>query len=193
MRSKDMNKEKVIIETALAMITEVGLSGFKMSDLAKKADLATGTLYIYFKNKEDVIRSIFIYILHTVSTDVNFGIDRTRELKDNFKQICYIYVSELVKHPEYKIFLDQFFRSPYCEPTDFAFYDESAFTNSIYKLIKSAQEQKILKPMAPELIILLTRGTLQNYAMQVIHSQKMLEMEVFDEVFDFIWTGGSVN
>jgi AcrR family transcriptional regulator len=47
-RPRDENKIEVIYEATLKLVLETGFNGLKMADVAKAANLATGTLYIYF-------------------------------------------------------------------------------------------------------------------------------------------------
>src|SRR5437764_3374776 len=55
MTATDEHKEKSIREKALKMIVKEGIKGFSMQKLAKAANVSPGTLYIYFKDKEDLI------------------------------------------------------------------------------------------------------------------------------------------
>jgi len=59
MRLKEGNKEKDIIESAIKIFAEKGFHNSKISDIAKDANVATGSVYRYFKNKEDIIINIF--------------------------------------------------------------------------------------------------------------------------------------
>ncbi|MGJ9457141.1 TetR/AcrR family transcriptional regulator [Oceanobacillus sp. CF4.6] len=55
------NKPKYnqIIEAAVRVIAENGYHGSQISKIAKAAGVADGTIYLYFKNKEDVLVSVF--------------------------------------------------------------------------------------------------------------------------------------
>ncbi|MFC4022602.1 TetR/AcrR family transcriptional regulator [Oceanobacillus longus] len=55
------NKPKYnqIIEAAVRVIAENGYHGSQVSKIAKAAGVADGTIYLYFKNKEDVLVSVF--------------------------------------------------------------------------------------------------------------------------------------
>src|SRR5690348_11655773 len=55
MRTRDELKEQVIRQKALEMIVGEGFDGFSMQKLAKAADVSPATIYIYFKDKEDLI------------------------------------------------------------------------------------------------------------------------------------------
>jgi TetR/AcrR family transcriptional regulator, fatty acid metabolism regulator protein len=55
------NKPKymLIIDAAVDVIAENGYHASQVSKIAKKAGVADGTIYLYFKNKEDILVSVF--------------------------------------------------------------------------------------------------------------------------------------
>jgi len=55
MRTRDVNKEQAIQEKAIEMIVKHGLDGFSMQKLAKAANVSPATLYIYYKDRDDLI------------------------------------------------------------------------------------------------------------------------------------------
>ena len=55
MRVRDENKEALVKEQALALLVELGFTGFSMHKLAKAAQVSPATLYIYYKDKDDLI------------------------------------------------------------------------------------------------------------------------------------------
>ncbi len=56
---KNRPKYGQIIEAALQVIAENGYHSSQVSKIAKQADVADGTIYLYFKNKEDILISVF--------------------------------------------------------------------------------------------------------------------------------------
>ncbi len=48
------DKRKKILEVALKLFTSLGFHETKLDEVAKQADIAKGTLYLYFKSKEDL-------------------------------------------------------------------------------------------------------------------------------------------
>lgn len=59
MSQKKQNKRTRIIEAAIIKIAEKGYHSARMSDIAKEAQVADGTIYNYFQNKEHLLLSIF--------------------------------------------------------------------------------------------------------------------------------------
>jgi TetR/AcrR family transcriptional regulator, fatty acid metabolism regulator protein len=55
----DKPKYKQIIDAAVIVIAENGYHQSQVSKIAKQAGVADGTIYLYFKNKEDILISLF--------------------------------------------------------------------------------------------------------------------------------------
>lgn len=51
-----------IIEAAIAEADEKGFSNLKMENVASRLDISRATLYLYVKNREDLISSAFVFI-----------------------------------------------------------------------------------------------------------------------------------
>ncbi|PBI84497.1 putative HTH-type transcriptional regulator [Flavobacterium sp. ACN2] len=62
MRTRDTNKEEIVKQKAIEMIVAQGVEGFGMNRLAKECGVSVATLYIYYSDKEDLIRKIGIEI-----------------------------------------------------------------------------------------------------------------------------------
>ncbi|MCZ2258049.1 TetR/AcrR family transcriptional regulator [Sporosarcina sp. G11-34] len=56
---RDKPKYKQIVDAAVIVIAENGYHQAQVSKIAKEAGVADGTIYLYFKNKEDILVSVF--------------------------------------------------------------------------------------------------------------------------------------
>lgn len=56
---KNRPKYNQIIDAAVIVIAESGYHQAQVSKIAKQAGVADGTIYLYFKNKEDILISLF--------------------------------------------------------------------------------------------------------------------------------------
>lgn len=62
MRTRDTNKEEIVKQKAIEMLVKLGIEGFGMNRLAKECSVSVATLYIYYADKEDLIKKIGIEI-----------------------------------------------------------------------------------------------------------------------------------
>jgi TetR/AcrR family transcriptional regulator, fatty acid metabolism regulator protein len=58
-RNGVVDKREAILRAATSVFAEKGFFNSKVADIAKAAGVADGTVYLYFKNKDDVLHSIF--------------------------------------------------------------------------------------------------------------------------------------
>ncbi|PWB26428.1 TetR/AcrR family transcriptional regulator [Flavobacterium sp. HTF] len=81
MRIRDIDKEKLVIEKAIDQIVRDGFQGFSMNKLAKACNISVATLYIYYKDKDDLIQKIgaSVALEFFSSTIKNFSPDMSFE------------------------------------------------------------------------------------------------------------------
>ncbi len=72
-------RPKQILEAALAVFAERGLATARLEDIAKRAGLSKGTIYLYFPNKEELFREV---IRNSVIAFIERAEARLEELKD---------------------------------------------------------------------------------------------------------------
>jgi TetR/AcrR family transcriptional regulator, multidrug resistance operon repressor len=58
MRTRDIDKQKLVKQKAIEMLVRGGFQEFSMNKLARAADISVATLYIYYKDKDDLIKKI---------------------------------------------------------------------------------------------------------------------------------------
>ena len=68
-REKERRRQQIIV-AAKRVFTQKGLSKTTMEDIAKESELSPGTLYLYFKNKEELYASLSLRILQFLSIRV---------------------------------------------------------------------------------------------------------------------------
>jgi len=58
-RQRSDDKRRKILQAAVKVFAKKGYFGAKVSEIARKAGVADGTIYLYFRNKEDILVSLF--------------------------------------------------------------------------------------------------------------------------------------
>lgn len=189
MRTKDEVKEQLILDTALRLIMQTGLVGLKMSELAKEAGVATGTLYVYFDDKPALIQRLYAYLLRKSLCDLSTGITETDPLRIKIQKITHNYLTDTIEKPEYVAFFEQYFRSPYFVETDATRAEEARMMQPIYELIVVGQQQTLIKDASPDLLVTLVCGMLNELARQVHLTKQPLSPEDWQLTFSVIWDG----
>jgi TetR/AcrR family transcriptional regulator, fatty acid metabolism regulator protein len=76
-RKKEGNKETAILEAAVKVFAENGYHQSKISKIAEVAGVATGSVYLYYKSKEDIVLKIFDEVWLKLSKELEQTIQRT--------------------------------------------------------------------------------------------------------------------
>lgn len=58
-RRREGDKRQRILQGAVKVFARKGYFGARISEIAKRAGVADGTIYLYFRNKEDILVSLF--------------------------------------------------------------------------------------------------------------------------------------
>ena len=115
MRTSDENKVRSISEKALKMMVKEGLNGFSMQKLAKAADVSPATIYIYFKDKEDLVAQICMDAGKKMM-DITFkNFDPSMSFSEGLRVQWVNRAKYCMKYPEQMHFLEQLRHSPYSE------------------------------------------------------------------------------
>src|SRR5262245_6648576 len=62
-KEKANGKYEAILRAAIRVFARSGFFNSKVADVASEAGVADGTVYLYFKNKDDILISIFNHVM----------------------------------------------------------------------------------------------------------------------------------
>jgi len=110
-RQKDETKAQDILRATLDEVQAVGLAGLSIEAVARRAGVATGTVYIYFKGKDALLDALY---LHTKQKFSAFVLrDEGLPLRAAFAQISKAYLDYVVQNSAEIVFMGQMANSPY--------------------------------------------------------------------------------
>jgi TetR/AcrR family fatty acid metabolism transcriptional regulator len=101
------NKADAIIDAAVAVFAENGFSGAKMSGIAERAGVADGTLYEYFRSKEDLLLSIPVRRFERYFRNVSEAFEIKNPVRKLRRMIKYHFSSFLSERQFLQVFLLQ--------------------------------------------------------------------------------------
>src|SRR5215213_5665592 len=78
-RERSNGKYEAILRAAIKVFGRCGFFNAKVADVAREAGVADGTVYLYFKNKDDILVSIFN---HVMDEALALGRSRLAEIED---------------------------------------------------------------------------------------------------------------
>jgi TetR/AcrR family fatty acid metabolism transcriptional regulator len=94
-REKANGKYKAILRAAIKVFARSGFFNSKVADVAREAGVADGTVYLYFKNKDDILVSIFNHVMDEALTNGRARLEDVREPVDKLKRIVHAHLDRL--------------------------------------------------------------------------------------------------
>ncbi|MCP4020900.1 MAG: TetR/AcrR family transcriptional regulator [Desulfobacteraceae bacterium] len=90
-REKERRKEE-IIEAARKVFSIKGFNRATMEEIASEAELSPGTLYLYFKNKEELHTSLSISILEHLCDKVKNVVDQKITIEEKIERFRDVFI-----------------------------------------------------------------------------------------------------
>lgn len=97
---KKKEKYEAILDAAVTVFAEHGYYGSQISRIARQAGVADGTIYLYFKNKEDLLISLFQDRLGKLVDILHEQIRETDSANSALRKLCEIHYGELEQNPD---------------------------------------------------------------------------------------------
>ena len=187
MREKDPNKVDAIYKATLKLVLREGFSGLKMSEVAKEAKVATGTLYLYFENKEDLISQLYLDLKQQSTAGILKEYDSKAPFMVNFEKIWKAAVAVQLKSPEAAAFHEQYYRSPYVKASVKQEIDKLWLP--VMELIERGKKERLLKDVPTELLLLQIIGLMNELVRQ--HHANMIKatQDLINIAFEMTWDG----
>lgn len=178
-------KKQDIFKTTLTLIAAQGLHATPMSQIATESGAAVGTIYHYFKSKEELVQALYVEIhkeleeiAHPDEVDIkNYQIEFTALFLRVFKF--------LIQNPQKFYFLQQYENSPYGS------LEGELNSNIEYPLkpdfFRLGQEQKLIKQTPLSLITNIVYSNITNLVRLHLSEKIALDKEILQLVIDGCW------
>ncbi|NLN61025.1 MAG: TetR/AcrR family transcriptional regulator [Deltaproteobacteria bacterium] len=157
---KTPDKRDDIMQATLELIAEHGFHGTSMAMIGERADVGAGTIYRYFKSKENLINAVNQELTEKiVASLLQAGTAKGKPLRERFLYLATGFCKYLIDHPIHFCFLEQYYNSPY----GVSFRRERLFGKSkdhdiFLGLFEEGIKQKTLKDLPLPLLFALAFG-----------------------------------
>jgi TetR/AcrR family transcriptional repressor of multidrug resistance operon len=169
------------IRTALRdLVAERGFHGASMSAVAKAAGVATGTAYVHYESKEELVYATYLEIKAGLSAAVLADFDDGAGPFEAWRHILTTAYDFLVDEPESARFLTQLEESPYYEEADSRLQRAG---DPLYEIAGGEEFATLLIPLPYEVIYALSFGV----AVRLIAAGVRLKPEEIDQLVEATW------
>jgi TetR/AcrR family fatty acid metabolism transcriptional regulator len=89
------DKREAILRAAISVFAHNGYFNSKVADIAREAGVADGTVYLYFKSKEDILHSIFDRSVDDALGAARKQVEQVRDPREKLRQIALLHLERL--------------------------------------------------------------------------------------------------
>jgi len=187
MKPRDEKKTEQIFNATLKLVQEYGLAGITMSKIAKASKLATGTIYIYFPGKEELINALFTECRKSSAAIYFTGYNPDMPFKLGFKTIWMNLLHYQIEKFREAVFLDQCYHSPFIEESTKEITRK--LFQPLHKLIEQGKKEGLVKDMDTFLLLTFMKGSISEIVRYSFYSGRKINTAMMEQAFNLCWDG----
>jgi AcrR family transcriptional regulator len=142
MRTRDQKKYDAIVDASIKLTNKLGFDGISIAKIAKKAKVSPATIYIYFKNKEDLFTQLYVDIRKKMSQGALQGLEEGMATEEAFKSIWYHSFTYNLLHREYIKYRERFEQTTMMRGIK---HEEFTLFQTVDELLKRGIKEKTIK------------------------------------------------
>lgn len=185
MKYRDDSKIDALIAATIDLVFEQGLVGITISKVAKRAKVATGTVYIYFSSKEVLLIHTFTSLKKRVIDNVTDDIDFSQPFLPTMKKLWLNYFNHMLKNQKEEVFIEQFKYSPFASKVKVGELEE--VERPIAEFLEVGKQELLIKNEDNSLIYGALVGITREMAKTIYQGQMKFDTIVADKMFKIVW------
>lgn len=184
-KPKDENKIEQIFQSTLKMVAVDGFGGLRMSDVAKEAGIATGTLYIYFKDKQSLVDALYLHLKKEMAAKYIIKEDFTKPYKQCFDAIWKKYFEATIKNRHASAYIEQYYRSPFYNKKSKDVAHQSL--SLIYELLERGKKEKLIKNIDNALLLAQLNGPVLDISKMIQAGNIKMNKQTLAHALQMAW------
>lgn len=184
---KDFDKKEAIFQATLELVSKHGFHSSPMSEVAKKANVAAGTIYHYFKSKDELICALYVYKREKTLQSIFKNDDPSKPFKDRFRHFYLQMINYFYANPKEFYFLEQFMNSPYIAMIKKE--DITRLEQPIYDFLRKAVFTQVVRDIPPKILIAMVTGSANALIKLRLSGEFIMTSSDLEMAFFTCWDG----
>jgi AcrR family transcriptional regulator len=186
-----MDKKQAILKSVLKLVNREGFYHLNMKNIAKEAGVAAGTIYLYFKGKEDLINALYGMIVREFNQSVLKVYDESKSVKDNFYDMLDKAIDFYLNAPDNFSFIEQYTYAPFLFKEN---QDENfLLLLPIYKLMRVGKKQSVIRNIPDAILLALIHGPMNTIIkLHLAHKTDLNKKGSKQKFFEAAWQAVAV-
>ena len=190
-KEKTNGKYEAILRAAIKVFARSGFFNSKVADVAREAGVADGTVYLYFKNKDDILVSIFNHVMEEA---LALGRERLAEVSDpveKLKRIVHAHLDRIGRDRDLAVVFQVELRSSTKFMEQFSATKVTEYLDMIRGVIEEGKKQGMFRSgLNTTIAAKVLFGALDEMATNWVLSRKRYSLvSTADPVIDLVMNG----
>jgi TetR/AcrR family fatty acid metabolism transcriptional regulator len=143
--TRSTDKHERILDAAISVFAESGFFNARVSDIADRAGVAAGTVYLYFRNKEEILMAAinrpFVAFLERARSElVSIGDPRAR-----LRRLAFLHLDALGSNRSLAVVVQMELRQSVRFLSEFSHQQLSAYLDLIREVIREGQQAGLFR------------------------------------------------
>src|SRR6266850_774961 len=194
-RNGTSGKRELILRAATRVFARNGYFNSKVADIAREADVADGTVYLYFKSKEEILHSIFDQNMAEAIASGRVLIEKLRDPGEKLRRIAMLHLERLGADRDLAVVFQVELRGSTKFMREFSAAGFAEYLGLLRKTFEEGQRSGVFrKDLNAKLVSKILFGALDEMATNWIISKRNYKLEpMADIVLDIFLNGVSVK
>ena len=145
LRSQPNGKYEAILRAAIKVFSRSGFFNSKVADVAREAGVADGTVYLYFKNKDDILVSIFNHVMDEALALGRKRLEKISDPLEKLKQIVQAHLGLLGRDRDLAVVFQVELRSSTKFMEQFSSTKVTEYLDQIRGVIEEGQKKGVFR------------------------------------------------
>jgi len=185
MKEKVQDKKALVLKATLELISEQGFCGTPVSQIAKKANVAVGTIYLYFPTKEDLINTLYIDIKTHLAQYIFKNYSESTPTRESFLILLRNIADYFIGRPTEFLFIEQYSNSPLIT-ADTRNGGIEIFAE-VSSLFKKAGEENLIKELPTAMLINIATGAILSIVKLCLFGNVKVDKPTLNTGLEAIW------
>ena len=193
LRTPVADKGAAILRAAIRVFANNGYFNSKVADIAREAGVADGTVYLYFKNKEDILHSIFNQSVDEAIAEARRQLEELADPREKLRRIALLHLERLGADRELAVVFQVELRGSTKFMEEFSAAGFAEYLALIRTTFEEGQRAGVFRPdLNAKVVAKVLFGALDEMATNWILSKRRYKLApMADQVLDIFLNGVS--
>ena len=195
LRNGSSGKREMILRAATRVFARNGYFNSKVADIARAADVADGTVYLYFKSKEEILHSIFDQNMAEAIASGRKLIKALSDPREKLRRIARLHLGRLGADRDLAVVFQVELRGSTKFMEEFSAAGFAEYLDLLCKIFEEGQRSHVFrKDLNAKVVSKILFGALDEMATNWIISHRHYQLEpMADVVMDVFLNGVSAE